>query len=157
MADSCEALGRDFLGRPKVMDGSLDALKELASHLPTVLFSQAAQKEYQLGRIRDAGITAVLEEDRIHITDLKTPDSYRDALHRFGVRDPASAVMIGNSLRSDINPALTVGSEAILVEPYEMWHYDVVPPVSDDFLRFSTFPEAVAHILGAQETQGLSR
>ena len=54
--------------------------------------------------------------------------------------------MIGNSLRSDINPALTVGSQAILVEPYEMWHYDNVPPVSDDFLRFPTFPEAVAFI-----------
>jgi hypothetical protein len=55
--------------------------------------------------------------------------------------------MIGNSLRSDINPALIAGARAILVEPYEMWHYDNVPPVSQDFLRFPTFPDAVAHLL----------
>ena len=55
--------------------------------------------------------------------------------------------MIGNSLRSDINPALAAGSRALLVEPYEMWHYDNVDPISQDFLRFKTFPEAVAFIL----------
>ena len=55
--------------------------------------------------------------------------------------------MIGNSLRSDINPALEAGAAAFLVEPYEMWHYDNVPPVSMDFLRFQSFPDAVAHLL----------
>ena len=32
-----------------------------------------------------------------------------------------------------------------------MWHYDNVPPVSDDFLRFPTFPEAVEFLLGQPE------
>lgn len=149
VADTCEAFGRDFLGTPKVMDGSLEALEELAAAYPTVVFSQAAQEEYQLGRIRDAGVLEILREDQVRITERKTPDSFRGALLHFGIQDASTAVMIGNSLRSDINPALSVGSEAILVEPYEMWHYDVVPPVSDDFLRFSTFPEAAAHLLGS--------
>jgi hypothetical protein len=56
--------------------------------------------------------------------------------------------MIGNSIRADINPALQAGAEALLVEPYEMWVFDRVPPIHDEFLRFPTFPEAVAHILG---------
>jgi hypothetical protein len=55
--------------------------------------------------------------------------------------------MIGNSLRSDINPALEAGAQAILVEPYEMWEYDWATPFSDDFLRFTTFSEAVAYLL----------
>jgi len=145
-ADRCGALGRDFLGKPKVMDGSLEALELLASLVPTVLFSQSAQVEYQMDRVRDAGVTRILEEDRIRITERKTPESFRSALDHFGIKDPARATMIGNSLRSDINPALSVGAGAILVEPYEMWHYDKVPPVSSDFLRFSTFPQAVDHI-----------
>lgn len=147
-AEMCTALGRDFLGRPKVMAGSLDALRALAEAFPTIIFSQAAQRNYQLGRIRDAGVMEILAADRVRITERKTPDTYREALRAFGVEDPADATMIGNSLRSDINPALTAGSPALLVEPYEMWHYDVVPPVSDAFLRFPTFPEAVAHLLG---------
>ena len=147
-AEVCSGLGRDFLGRPKVMDGSLEALGDLAETLPTVIFSQAAQREYQLERIRDAGVVDIVRAARVRITERKTPETLREALRAFGVAAPAEATMIGNSLRSDINPALEVGSDAILVEPYEMWHYDVVPPVSDNFPRFSTFPEAVAHLLG---------
>jgi len=146
LTDRYGALGRDFMGKPKVMEGSLEALERLAAHVPTVLFSQAAQKEYQMGRIRDSRVTRILDEERIRITDRKTPQTFQEALHHFGVLDAAHATMIGNSLRSDINPALSVGAGAILVEPYEMWHYDNVPPVSDDFLRFSAFPEAVDFI-----------
>jgi len=143
VTDRCGALGRDFLGNPRVMDGSLEALERLATRVPTVLFSQSAQMEYQMGRIRDAGVTRILGDDRIRITDRKTPETFQQALEHFGVQDSSRATMIGNSLRSDINPALTSGAGAILVEPYEMWAYDKVPPVSDDFPRFSTFPEAV--------------
>ena len=145
-ADRCGALGRDFLGKPRVMEGSMEALETLASFIPTVIFSQSAQVEYQMDRVRDAGVTRILKEDRVRITERKTPETFREAIRFFGIKDPARATMIGNSLRSDINPALTAGAGAILVEPYEMWHYDNVPPVSQDFLRFSTFPEAVDHI-----------
>ena len=149
VADACEEFGRDFLGKPKVMDGSLEALRDLAAVFPTVVFSQAAQEQYQIGRIRDAGVMEILGEDQVRITERKTPKSFQEAVLHFGIQDASTAVMVGNSLRSDINPALSAGSEAILVEPYEMWHYDVVPPVSDDFLRFPTFPEAAAHLLGS--------
>lgn len=147
VAEECGALGRDFLGRPRVMDGSLDALRALVDLLPTVLYSQAAQADYQMGRIRDAGVLDVVAEDRVRITPRKTTDAFRRALRHFGVEDPAGSAMVGNSLRSDINPALEAGASAILVEPYEMWHYDNVPPVSEDFLRFPSFPAAVEHLL----------
>lgn len=148
VTEACASLGRDFLGHPQVMDGSLAALKRLVRHFPTAIFSQAAQAEYQMNRIRDAGVTRILPNDRIRIIKRKTPESFRETLRYFGVSDPGNAIMIGNSLRSDINPALSEGAGAILVEPYEMWHYDNVPPVSEDYLRFSTFPEAVDHLCG---------
>lgn len=147
VADECGALGRDFMGSPPLLEGALEALRELRNHVPTVIYSQASHPEYQLGRMMEAGVTRILAEDRICITPRKTPASYRAAIESFGAEDPSMTLMIGNSLRSDINPALEAGAQAILVEPYEMWEYDVVPPVSDDFLRFTTFPEAVGHLL----------
>jgi putative hydrolase of the HAD superfamily len=147
VADQCGSLGRDFMGHPQVMDGAMEALSTLATRFPTVIYSQASHPEYQVGRIRDAGVTEVLPEDRIRITHRKTLEAFLDALEHFGVPKAERAVMIGNSVRSDINPALRAGAQAILVEPYEMWHYDNVPPVSRDFLRFGNFPEAVAHLL----------
>jgi ribonucleotide monophosphatase NagD (HAD superfamily) len=52
--------------------------------------------------------------------------------------------MIGNSVRSDINPALAAGANAILVETGDPWEYDMVDPFSDSFHRVRTFPDAVS-------------
>jgi putative hydrolase of the HAD superfamily len=147
IAEECGALGRDIMGHPEVMDGALDALEALAKRLPTVIYSQASHPGYQMGRIRDAGVTRILPEDRIRITHRKTLVTFRETLTHFRIPDSHRAVMVGNSLRSDINPALEAGSEAILVEPYEMWHYDNVPPFSDQFSRFPSFAEAATHLL----------
>ena len=147
VAEECSALGRDFMGSPPVLDGAMDALERLRDQMPTVIYSQASHPEYQLGRMREAGVTDLLPEDRIRITHRKTRETFQDALAHFQVADPSGAIMIGNSIRSDINPALEAGAQAILVEPYDMWYYDKVPPVSEGFLRFTTFPEAVEHLL----------
>ena len=136
------------MGHPKVMEGAVKALERLVLRFSTGIFSQASHPEYQIGRIRDAGITKVLPEDRIRITHRKTRETFLEALRYFGTPDAEKAVMIGNSFRSDINPALEAGAGAILVEPYEMWHYDNVPPVSQEFLRFSTFGQAAEYLLG---------
>jgi putative hydrolase of the HAD superfamily len=148
VADECGALGRDFMGQPKLLEGAIEALKELSKRAHTVIYSQASHPDYQVGRIRDAGVTEIVPVERIRITPKKTKEAFRMALAHFGIPSPENATMIGNSLRSDINPALEAGAQAILVEPYEMWAYDVVPPVSDNFPRFTTFPEAVDHLLG---------
>jgi putative hydrolase of the HAD superfamily len=147
VADECEELGRDFMGHPRVMEGALDALEALAREFPTAIYSQASHPEYQLNRIRDAGVLEIVARDRVRITPHKNRTSFLETLDHFGVRNPAGSLMVGNSLRSDINPALEAGAGAVLVEPYEMWHYDNVPPVSQDFLRYSTFPEAVRALL----------
>jgi len=147
VVDECGALGRDFMGHPRLMEGALEALRRLSARFDTVLYSQASHPEYQLGRMRDAGVMDVLVEDRIRITPRKTVETFLEALGSFGLRNPKAALMIGNSMRSDINPALEAGSDAILVEPYEMWHYDDVPPFSQRFLRFESFPGAVDHLL----------
>ncbi len=146
VAERCAGLGRDFLGRPKVMDGSLESLLALSEKIPTAIFSQAAQTQYQLERIREAGVTEIIPLDRVRIVERKTPVTFQEVVHSFGIHEPSHATMIGNSLRSDINPALAVGARAILVEPYEMWHYDNVPPIHEDFLRFPTFSEAVSYL-----------
>jgi putative hydrolase of the HAD superfamily len=147
VAEECGALGRDFMGNPTVMSGALDALKALAERVSTVIYSQASHPDYQMGRIRDAGVTTVIPEDRIRITHRKTTETFLETLGHFLVPEPGGAMMIGNSIRSDINPALEAGAGAILVEPYEMWHYDDVPPFSTDFRRYTTFPEAVSGYL----------
>jgi hypothetical protein len=46
-------------------------------------------------------------------------------------------------MRSDINPALECGANAIFVEVDEPWEFDVVDPLHEEFFRVRSFPEAV--------------
>ena len=82
--------------------------------------------------------------------------AFREALAHYGVADPALAWMIGNSIRSDVNPALLVGAHAILVDVPEPWEFDMVEPVSRRFLRARTFADAVEFLLTGRgaEPQG---
>jgi putative hydrolase of the HAD superfamily len=63
------------------------------------------------------------------------------------VSDPARAWMVGNSMRSDINPALAAGANAILVEVGTNWVHEHEEPFSDDFVRVPSFLDAVDYLL----------
>jgi hypothetical protein len=56
--------------------------------------------------------------------------------------------MIGNSMRSDVNPALQAGANAILVEAAELWHYDMEEPHSESYLTAPSFVAAVDVLCG---------
>ena len=77
-----------FPGKPHVMDGSLEALERLAAasaHRP--LFPGRP------GGVSDGNESGMPEsrrscgEDRIRITDRKTPEAFLDALSRFGIEN----------------------------------------------------------------------
>jgi putative hydrolase of the HAD superfamily len=147
IALQCALLGGAVAGTPPLLNGSLDALRRLAARLPTVLYTQSGNVEYQLSCIRECGVLDVVQHERVRITDRKTNEQFAAVLQEFGIQDPAAVWMIGNSMRSDINPALACGANAILVEQAEPWEFDVVDPVHDDFYRVSTFPDAVEFLL----------
>lgn len=143
----CAELGRAVIGPPPSLDGALDALRALADRFPTILYTQSGDPEYQLACVREAGVLDVLPPDRVRICSRKTPDEFLATLDHYRVAEPARAWMIGNSIRSDVNPALTVGARAILVESRDPWEFDLVEPVSDDYLRAASFPDAAGYLL----------
>ncbi len=147
MADQCAALGRAVAGPPPALDGAVDALRALAARYPVVLYTQAGDAAYQLSCIRAAGILDFLPESRVRIAISKGVDDFRDALRAFSVEDASGVWMIGNSMRSDVNPALACGANAILVEVADPWHYDMVEPYSDSYVTASSFAEAARFLL----------
>jgi putative hydrolase of the HAD superfamily len=136
-------LGRACYGSPTAFDGALHALQRLVAVHPTVIYTQSGEIEYQLSCIRGAGIVDIVNEDRVRVCERKDAVAFRDTLMWYGVADPAAAWMIGNSMRSDINPALEAGANAILVESSDPWEYDMVEPHGPHFHRAPSFPHAV--------------
>jgi putative hydrolase of the HAD superfamily len=140
-------LGRGVYGPPPAFEGALDALRRLSLHLPTIVYTQSGDAQYQLECVRGAGIIDIVAEDRVRVCDRKDAEMFVQTLASYGVKDPARAWMVGNSIRSDINPALEAGANAILVETPDPWEYDLVDPHSEHFHRVPTFPHAVDLLL----------
>lgn len=147
IAERCAMLGRAVAGTPPLLQGALDALRRLAHALPTVLYTQAGDTAYQLACITDCGVLDVVQHARVRIAPRKTAEQFRAVLAEFGVTDPANAWMIGNSMRSDINPALETGAHAIFIDVDDPWEFDIVEPYHDGFHRVRSFPEAVDMLL----------
>jgi putative hydrolase of the HAD superfamily len=144
---TCERLGSEVAGTPPAIDGAMVALRRLARSVPTVVYTQAGDADYQLGCLRDAGAIGAVGEDRVRVVPLKTAETLRGTLSHYGVTEPERAWMVGNSIRSDINPALEIGARAILVEMDEPWQHDVVEPLHNGFPSVRTFREAVSYLL----------
>jgi putative hydrolase of the HAD superfamily len=149
VGESCADFGRTVAGTPPSFEGALPALQRLAARYPTVLYTQAADAAYQLACVRESGVTAVLGEDAIHVCARKTAAALSNVLERCGA-DPQRSWMVGNSVRSDVNPALEIGARAILVEAPEPWAFDVVEPISQEFVRRPSFASAVDFLLGLE-------
>jgi putative hydrolase of the HAD superfamily len=136
-------LGRGCYGAAPIFEGALDALRRLAAVHRTVIYTQSGDAEYQLSCVRESGIIDVVTEEHVHVCGRKDVDMFAATLRRYSVIDPKAAWMIGNSVRSDINPALQAGANAILVEAADPWEYDLVEPLSTSFHRVPSFPHAV--------------
>ena len=148
--DELIALAHTVAGTPPLLDGALHALERLARALPTVVYTQSGQPEYQLDCLREAGVLDVVGADRVRVTDVKTGDRLRETLEELGVADPATAWMIGNSIRSDVNPALEIGANAILIEIDDPWHHDEVEPLRRGFPTVRSLAEAAALLLDSR-------
>jgi putative hydrolase of the HAD superfamily len=117
--------GREMLGGPiRLLDGVADALETLAKDYPIILVTKGdlLDQETKLAR---SGLGHLFKG--IEIVSDKNADVYRRLMARYAV-DPGRFVMVGNSLRSDILPAVEAGAHAVHV-PYVMsWVHELVPP-----------------------------
>lgn len=113
-----ETCRRPYEVRQEVLPGAREVLAWLRSQGFEVVIWTAGEHRVQLRKIRESGLTHLI--NRAHVVPDKTPDRLRAALEG---RDPARCFVVGNSVHSDIRPALEVGLLAVHV-PAETWAYD---------------------------------
>jgi putative hydrolase of the HAD superfamily len=131
--------GREMLAGPiDLLDGVAGAVESLARDYPVILVTKGdlLDQETKLARSGLGGLFKGIE-----IVSEKNAPVYRKVMARYAVQ-PDRFVMVGNSLRSDILPAVEAGAHAVYI-PYEMsWVHERVP---DDALSGATF-HRIAHI-----------
>lgn len=119
------AVGRDLMRHPiRLLDGVAEALGRLAERGALVLVTKG-DLFHQESKLAASGIG-----DRfsgVEIVSEKSADSYRHIFARYGAK-PEEAVMVGNSVRSDILPALEAGAYAVYVPHEFVWAHEHAEP-----------------------------
>jgi putative hydrolase of the HAD superfamily len=105
---------------PNVLDGVVDTLVYLAERHRLILFTKGEAAE-QAGKVERSGLQ--MHFDAIEIVPEKDVATYRTLVNRHHVVK-SRGWMVGNSPRSDINPALEAGLNAVFIPHRATWELE---------------------------------
>ena len=139
------ALGQRILDQPiELLAGVKETLAYLSPRHSLTVFTKGDPEEQRL-KVERSGIdhffhrTAIVREKDVH--------AYQRWLDQHKL-DPAATWMVGNSPKSDINPALEAGLGAVFVPHERTWsleHQEIRLPGHDRLLQLSAFAELRHH------------
>ncbi len=116
--------GKRMLMEPtELIDGVEETLRTVSSRHDLLLITKGDLFD-QESKLARSGLGDLF--GGVEILSEKNVDTYRGVFRRRGIR-PQEFVMVGNSLRSDVVPVVTLGGHAVHI-PYEVtWHHEEVP------------------------------
>ena len=126
--------------------GVAGTLAALQPHHTLLMFTKGDTEEQQI-KIRRSSLSAHFQHHII--AQDKTVDTYEDIIREYRL-DAATTWMIGNSLRSDIQPALMAGMHALYVPNPHTWHMEHTEIRFDEnwpgsYLQLEKITDLLAH------------
>jgi putative hydrolase of the HAD superfamily len=104
----------------ELLPGVVDTLAYLKPRHRLLLFTKGELEEQRL-KVRRSGLENQFEQ--VVVTGEKDVAGYRELIRAHGI-DVGQAWMIGNSPRSDINPALEAGLRAVYIPHTHTWRLE---------------------------------
>ncbi len=142
-------LGKDVLQHPvELLPGIAEAVAEVAERHAVVLITKG-DLFHQERKVAQSGLAGLFR--RIEIVSEKDADAYRRVLGEFGLA-PGQFAMVGNSLRSDIEPVLRLGGWGVHMPYHVTWVHECEHTLAGDESRLLTvtapaeIPAAVARL-----------
>ena len=128
--------GKELKSYPvELIPGAQEAVERLAGRVKVILVTKGDLFD-QERKLAQSGLRELF--DGVEIVSEKTSEIYVRTFNKYGA-GADRAMMVGNSLKSDIVPALSAGSWAVFVPHALTWEYEHVEPPSDSprFLQLS--------------------
>ena len=121
-------MGRDMLDHPiDLLPGAWNAVTQLTGEYRLVLITKG-DLLHQERKLAQSGLGDFFHG--VEIVSEKTPQTYHDAFARHG-SGATNAMMVGNSMKSDVIPALKAGSWGVFV-PHDLeWGHEAADPPTD--------------------------
>jgi putative hydrolase of the HAD superfamily len=108
---------------PKILDGVPETLAYLTERHRLILFTKGEPAE-QAAKVERSGLQGFFEF--IEIVREKDHETYNGLIHKYKIVK-SQGWMIGNSPRSDINPALKLGLNAVYIPHEHTWNLEHEP------------------------------
>lgn len=108
---------------PKILDGVPDTLAYLTARHRLILFTKGEPAE-QAAKVERSGLQGFFEF--VEIVPEKDHDAYGKLVHKHKIVK-SQGWMIGNSPRSDINPAMKIGLNAVYIPHQHTWQLEHEP------------------------------
>lgn len=150
LGKTAERIGQSVFMRPaKLYEGVKNGLVELKRRGFFLILMTKGDRRVQLARIRDSGLTKLF--DSVEIVPEKTPSAYRRLLRKYNL-EPGGTWAVGNSLRSDVLPAMKIGLRTVWI-PRDTWKYEFIEfkhasPLKDGRSKARDLRRAVSIIVG---------
>lgn len=143
--DDVQSIGRlanmVFESVAPLKDGAIETLEALKEKGYSIRLITVGVESTQMKRIQDVALSHYFE--RIHIVPYKDKQTMDNL-----IKDKTNSVMVGNSVRSDINPSIEIGIPAIQVEAPN-WFHDEVPLIKGGMVYYGTLdrvPELIEEV-----------
>lgn len=153
------AIGKEVLAHPvELLPGIRDAVEQVAATRRVVLITKG-DLIHQQGKVSRSGLGDLFH--RIEIVSEKDPQTYALVLAECGVQADAFA-MVGNSLRSDIAPVVSLGGSAVYMPYHSTWSMEIEPEFDKDLScvaevdHASAIPRAIEQLDKACGTRAAS-
>jgi len=140
------AAGSVFDQDPAVKPGARRMLRDLRRQGYRLALLTKGDRGVQEKRVASSGIRDLF--DVIHIVPDKTPAAIRAVMDELGT-EPESTWMVGNSIRSDVMPALAAGLKAIWIDAHVWEHERAGGEVVDERVYVADTLEDILRVLAA--------
>ena len=120
-------LGKSLINVPlELLDNVADVLAKLHLDYKLIVATKGDLLD-QERKLQNSNLERYFHH--VEIMSDKTPDNYRKLIRHLDI-NPGEFLMIGNSLKSDVVPALEIGSSAIHIPYHITWQHEHVPDMS---------------------------
>jgi putative hydrolase of the HAD superfamily len=142
-------IGKGVLQHPvELLPGIRAAVEAVAEQYAVVLITKG-DLFHQETKVAQSGLTELFR--RVEIVSEKNAETYRRVLAEFDLQ-PAQFAMVGNSLRSDIEPVVRLGGWGVHLPYHVTWAHELENSLDDDEQHVitadtpSAIPNAVAQL-----------
>ncbi|MCD6587440.1 MAG: HAD family hydrolase [Candidatus Fermentibacteraceae bacterium] len=132
MLTALDDISYSLLHHPLVLlPGVLDSIKRMYTSGKRMIVYTMGEEDHQTDKFKRSGISQFFE--KCTVVPIKTEETLRQLLASTGTA-PAEACMIGNSPRSDINPAIGCGVNALFVQRPLTWQAEQIEFVKPELV-----------------------